>query len=402
MNNQNRLTTVGQIFTPSTPINKKNLFAGREKQIQQVLNAVIQAGQHAVLYGERGVGKTSLASVLQEFLPQSKGLITVRINCDADTTFHGLFEDILSEIKLVSITPGLGFNAEDVTRVDSLRDSIGNNINPNTLRFLFRQLPNKVIVIIDEFDRVEDENVKRLVADTIKNFSDYSVDTTFIIVGIADSVDDLIAKHQSVERALVQVQLPRMAEAEIEEIIDKGLAALDMTIDSRAKEKIIVLSQGLPHYTHLLCFNVVRYCIDDDKTVINPADVEHAMETSIEMSQQSIKDAYFKAISSPRGNMYAQVLLACALANTDDMGYFTATDIKQPLKIITGKNYEIAAFSQHIKQFYSPERGPALKKTGYPRRYRYRFVNPLLSPFIVMDGLARKMISNKDVRRRIN
>jgi Cdc6-like AAA superfamily ATPase len=396
MDSQMMRTEVGRIFTPSTPINKKDLFAGRVKQIQQVRNAIIQAGQHAVLYGERGVGKTSLASVLQDYLPQT-GVITVRVNCDADTTFHGLFEDILSEINLVTITPGLGFNAEDITLIENLRQSVGDNINPNTLRFLFRQLPNKAIIIIDEFDRVEDENVKRLVADTIKNFSDYNVDTTFIIVGIADSVDELIAKHQSVERALVQVQLPRMAEDEIAEIIDKGVEALGMTIDPMAKKRIVALSQGLPHYTHLLCFNVVQYCVDNANNAISALDVKYAMETSIEMSQQSIKDAYFKAINSPRGNMYVQVLLACALAKTDDMGYFTATDIKLPLKKITDKDYEISAFSQHIKQFYSPERGPVLKKTGYPRRYRYRFINPLLGPFIVMDGLAKGLIDGTDV-----
>lgn len=51
----------GQVFTPGSPVNERDLFSGRIEQIQSVLDAVTQRGYHAVLYGERGVGKTSLA-----------------------------------------------------------------------------------------------------------------------------------------------------------------------------------------------------------------------------------------------------------------------------------------------------------------------------------------------------
>ena len=59
-----RLTRVAQAFTPSAPIDDLELFAGRLQQVQVVVNAVVQKGQHVALYGERGVGKTSLANIL--------------------------------------------------------------------------------------------------------------------------------------------------------------------------------------------------------------------------------------------------------------------------------------------------------------------------------------------------
>ena len=52
---------VAEVFTPGAPIDSLDLFAGRIEQIKDVLTAVVQRGQHLVLYGERGVGKTSLA-----------------------------------------------------------------------------------------------------------------------------------------------------------------------------------------------------------------------------------------------------------------------------------------------------------------------------------------------------
>src|SRR5260370_21599438 len=160
-----RIFEVGEIFTPSTPIDKMDLFAGRVKEVERVVDAIIMTGQHVALYGERGVGKTSLASVIHDFLPKVDRMINVKINCDGDTTFKSLFKNILEEIKLVTKSPGIGFKAQETVHIASLdRYIVEDDINPNSLRFLFRQLQNKIIIIIDEFDRVVDEDTKRLLA----------------------------------------------------------------------------------------------------------------------------------------------------------------------------------------------------------------------------------------------
>jgi DNA polymerase III gamma/tau subunit len=56
----------GEVFTPSAPIDNQALFAGRVNQLNRIIGAVSQRGQHAILFGERGVGKTSLANVLSD------------------------------------------------------------------------------------------------------------------------------------------------------------------------------------------------------------------------------------------------------------------------------------------------------------------------------------------------
>lgn len=59
---------ISSLFTPASPINEKSLFADRPVQVRKALETISQRGQHAIIYGERGVGKTSLANVLSEFL----------------------------------------------------------------------------------------------------------------------------------------------------------------------------------------------------------------------------------------------------------------------------------------------------------------------------------------------
>src|SRR5580692_6900753 len=71
MTDEERYTLIRRIyeaFTPTAPIKSRDLFAGRKLQIQKVLGAIFQRGEHAILYGERGVGKTSLVSTLLDLL----------------------------------------------------------------------------------------------------------------------------------------------------------------------------------------------------------------------------------------------------------------------------------------------------------------------------------------------
>src|SRR5690349_10398978 len=55
-------------FQPRTPITTKELFAGRWNQMTTLADAVSQPGLHVVIYGERGVGKTSLANVVKPLI----------------------------------------------------------------------------------------------------------------------------------------------------------------------------------------------------------------------------------------------------------------------------------------------------------------------------------------------
>jgi ABC-type uncharacterized transport system fused permease/ATPase subunit len=58
-----------QLFSPSAPINEHELFAGRGSEIRKVLEAVTERGKHVVLFGERGVGKTSLSQIFSGLFP---------------------------------------------------------------------------------------------------------------------------------------------------------------------------------------------------------------------------------------------------------------------------------------------------------------------------------------------
>src|SRR5438034_2612884 len=83
--------TAGQVFRPRAPISTREFFAGRWEQLTTVVDAVAQTGLHIVLFGERGVGKTSLANIIDPLLyvmeesltgknPESRLVVKVNIH----------------------------------------------------------------------------------------------------------------------------------------------------------------------------------------------------------------------------------------------------------------------------------------------------------------------------------
>jgi len=213
------------------------------------------------------------------------------------------------------------------------------------------------------------------------------------MIGVGESVDELLREHLSISRCLVQIQMPRMTDGEVKDIINTGISRLNMTITDEALIEIISISKGLPYYTHLIGLNATRNALSNLSLNINIDDIKASINKAIEDSNHSIKTGYYNAIrSGKKGNLFADVLLSCALADVDKMGEFSCQSLKIPLKDITGKDYEIPAFAQHLKEFTEEKRGQILIKTGVKKRFRYKFSDPLMQPFIIMQGIKENKI----------
>jgi Cdc6-like AAA superfamily ATPase len=349
-----------------------------------------------MLFGERGVGKTSLARVLSHITVEGQPFRHATINCDPTMTFSSLWHKLLRELTVPQVKRPAGFTSAPTVWQTPLSAYLPEVVTPDDVRHLLAQM-DKTLIVIDELDRLEDPQVAALLSDTIKALSDHAVDTTLLLVGVADSVDSLISEHQSIERALVQVRMPRMSRPELFEIIDKGLSKAGMVIAQDAKQKIAALSQGLPHYTHLLALYASQRAATNGRPEVQLEDVRTAIDSALSRAQQSIISAHHKATNSPRENLYPQVLLACALAQQDNLGYFASVDVRRPLSDIMHREYDIPAFSQHLNAFCEAERGPVLQRNGTPRRYRFRFVNPLMQPFVIMDGIKKGLITESAI-----
>lgn len=385
---QYRIYDALEAFSPGAPIDDLNLLAGRTKQIDRMLDAVVQRGQHAILYGERGVGKSSLANTFStKLLGRTKTIAAVSVNCDPSDDYTRIWKKVFRRLSdggetLAERYPGEIY-PDDV--VLALSDFSLNTI---------------AIIVLDEFDKIEDDDARTLMANTIKSLSDHPARFTLILVGVADAVTDLIEEHESISRCLKQIQMPRMFPSELRQILEVRLPRLGMDIHQDATASIVAISRGLPHFTHLLGQRAAKAALLARSLTINIEHVTAALPDCISETAQSIREQYHKATISPRqGNIYSEVLLAAALAQVDDLGYFAPADLKKPLSELLGREAPVSLFGQHLKKLCEDERGCILEQVGSERRYRYRFVEPMMQPYILINGLRGNRITQEQVNQ---
>ena len=395
-----RMVQLGEVFTPATPIQDADLFSGRSDLLLRIADAVSQRGMHCILFGERGVGKTSLANILPVTLEATgMELAVASINCDTTDDYTSLMHKLMREIITVQRIQGIGLTDQFTVERSSLSQDLPERPRPNDVRLLMQSIDAKSLLILDEFDRITDQDSVRLMADTIKTLSDRAVPSTFVLVGVADNVDGLLREHRSIERCLTQVRMPRMTADELEGIIDNGLEQVGMRIEDSARWYIPAASQGYPHYAHLLALTAARHALRENRETVNRGDIDLTIGDAITRTEHSIQDSYQKAVYSANPTaLYEQVLLACALTETDGLNFFSASAIREPLSKIMGRTLDIPAFSRHLNAFCKEERGPALIKEGQARRYRYRFALPLLRPYVLLQGISKGLISADSLR----
>jgi Cdc6-like AAA superfamily ATPase len=395
----------GKVFQPRTPIALRELFAGRWNEIQDIVDAVSQIGLHVVIYGERGVGKTSLANIVKPVVlvfDQRDGItsprIIVKANANNGDTFSSLWVRIFAEITWNDdkATAGLIPGKKRMTPILEVFDLAGKDLSADDVRRIVTHMARSIFVI-DEFDRVAEDTAKDF-TDLLKALSDFAVDSTVILVGVSDTVDTLVADHASITRALATILLPRMKIAELTEILTNAEKSLNVYFSAEATSLIVHISQGLPHYTHLVGLHSVRIAADRYSRKIERQDVFAALKEAVGQAEQTVRSVHSKAVRSAHPEaLYRHVLLASAVAGsrtTNPYGYFNPSALVEPLSIILNRQVQFATFNNHLAEFCQPKRGLVLERQGEERSYQFRFENPLLVPFVFMDAIATGLISD--------
>ncbi|MBD8868194.1 ATP-binding protein [Nocardioides donggukensis] len=396
------VATLSKIFKPSAPTDDRQLFRGRAQQLSSLVSAMQEEGQHAIVFGERGVGKTSLAYMgMAIFGIQAPDGIRLRLTCGAEDDFSTVWQKLVPRLQQFLDTTDDEVRASLAGTIDRIEDMFMDAPTPESVGRALHLLASRapLLVVVDEFDRINGYAHGDAFADLVKQISDDLVECTVCLVGVADDVSGLIAGHASVDRSLRQIAMPRMTQDELSEIVTRGFQAFGersgytLDIDASAVSAIANLSQGFPYYTHLLASSVGKRSIYANEHVITFEQVFDALMQAKDDAEPSIKENYYKATIAARSDAtFDKTILACAMAVPDHLGHFTASDVRPPLEELLGVPRRNSDFNAHLKRF-SSEPPYILESTSVTRTPRYRFRNPLMKPFVLMQGFASGLLS---------
>jgi MoxR-like ATPase len=148
----------------------RDLFSGRKEQLGRAIEAVTAPGRHPIVFGQRGVGKTSLANVLDDVL---QGLNTIKVSCDGGDSFATIWNRVFGTASVNFKQQAMGFNREDAIRTINLGELLGHDpqtVKPAEVGELLANLRSGYsVVILDEFDKITDRRSKSAFAGSHKN-----------------------------------------------------------------------------------------------------------------------------------------------------------------------------------------------------------------------------------------
>ena len=392
------------VFTPAAEMEDVHRFAGRTDELQALARALESEGVQIVIYGNRGVGKSSLARLLDRMAQGDQEVIdrleyapghvfdylTVFFSCDDSIeSIPKLLLRLLSDdaalaswvpfkvteiegatslsgkldVKVLSIS-GTGSDSIKHTAQELETDivSVFNNAIDNLARSGVAK--EGILIIVDEFDRIRDRTG---LASLMKSLA--PVGLTFALVGVASTIQELITEHESVARQLADgsVAVPPMTRGEMHEIFNRAEALIEtgQKFSPEAREWIIDVARGHPFYIHLIGkHSLIKALENNDKMISENLAREALREIALKGSAPIQESAYKTAI----GHSYTREYILKKFAEIDEDEIHT-TDLYA--KISDELGIEPGAVSVYVGQLGSDKYGRVLEKTR-ERYYRFR------------------------------
>lgn len=268
-------------FTPSQPVGDRKLFAGREDVLKTIIRAIEDQRLHVVIYGERGIGKTSLMHVLTLAASEAR-YIVVYTSCGANSTFDDTFRAAAAEIPLL-FHSGFAPTTTEAETGASLADLLPNEpLTPRKFGDLCAKLTGtRVLIILDEFDRAGSGSFRRDVAELIKNLSDRLGRVQLVLAGVAADLTELVEHIPSIRRNIFAMRIPKMSEVEVLQIVANGERETGLKFDKQASVFVVEVSRGSPYIANLICHHACHAALDGQRSSVYAADVASAVDRAI-------------------------------------------------------------------------------------------------------------------------
>jgi hypothetical protein len=374
---------VRDTFTPTRPKQDTELFYGRFEQLRRIVAAIEQERAHVMIYGERGSGKTSLANVLANKAAEA-GYLVLRVACSSELGFDDIVRSFLRRMPATLL---LG----EINR-ETLEQLLPDHYALFELVLLFKRIGRRhVILIIDEYDRVTNEEAKAKLAEFIKQLSDAAAPVTLVLIGVAETVDQLLGKHPSLQRTVVAMPLPLMTGREIDGIVTAGEAKSGLNFDVSMRQAIVDFAQGLPYHAQLLCLFAANSAMRRRSSRVESEDLRRAVLQSADRAETSTKQAYSLAIGPHESASFRDALYYAARCRSDAFGGFAVADVVvAAAQSNAAEAPSLLSLQYPLKKLTEPERGAVLRRVLGPNGWRYQFSSQAMRHYVLCSQAEQR------------
>jgi hypothetical protein len=317
------------VFTPAQPVTDRRLFAGRIKVLSRLIEIIEDRLSHVVIFGERGIGKTSLLHILSDLAEESR-YVVLHGTCGAGSRFDEMFRRLLESIPLLYLKnisptgPEVESGASFASRLPA------GSFDARELSDLLAQVAGiRVLIILDEYDRLENEQFRQYTAELIKNLSDRAAPVQLVIAGVSSNLHELIGYIPSIRRNVIGLPLPHLTPEETQALVGLGDSVAGVTFASDTVEMIHSLSNGSPYVARLICHHASGIALDHKRTNVVTDDIAASLDRMVEEAEGRLAYSPAQRVRRLEIGDYGALLGNIArIASTPD-GWFTKSELAQ-------------------------------------------------------------------------
>jgi Cdc6-like AAA superfamily ATPase len=369
-------------FTPSQPIVKRQMFAGRSEVLGTMIRAIEDQRLHIILYGDRGIGKTSLLHALADSAREAR-YIVLYTSCGADSDFRETFRAAAAEIPLL-FHSDFGPVTQEAEAGSSLLDVLPDQFSPREFADTCLKLKGtRVLVILDEFDRAVSATFRRELAELVKFLSDRTVRLQLVIGGVAADVEELIEHIPSIRRNVLALRVPHMLDEEVRAVVARGAKAADISFETLATEFVVRVARGWPYIATLICHHAGLNALDAGRDVVRQEDVSAALEASLSELRARMPRHMSHQVDRLLESGAGKPLTLLAGASLSGGADFALADLEK----VGATAAEVTTAKRLVEQLASEEL--MMKVREAPTGRRYVFAEDSLPPYLWFTGLLQ-------------
>lgn len=307
-------TQLRTAFTPSRPIRNPEMLAGRRDVLRTLIRSIEDQQFHVIVYGERGIGKTSLLHTLAQIAGEARYLVRYA-SCSEDVSVSEFFRAIFADIPLLYHKDYLP-TSEQVEEGYSFADLLPEStLGVPVISDAFAKLNGtRLLVILDEFDRANEHEFRRGIAELIKNLSDRSIGVQLVIAGVASNLTELIEYIPSIRRNIRGLEVPNMSDEEVTDMIRRAEQASGLDYSPEALQLICEAAFGLPYLASLLGQHAGLAALDRGASDVAWGDVSKAIDQAASEMRHRISSKAMHQMARVRSVGDKDAVLACACA----------------------------------------------------------------------------------------
>lgn len=295
-----RRTAVFTTFNTAVPVTDRHGLAGRKQELSRLVDAVVKQRKHALVFGARGSGKTSLARVFGD-LADEAGCVALYGSASEGDDIDAIFRPFLAELPLHRGAAPAGDQPMSVQQLANL---------------FVQGVAQRTLLIVDEFDRVAGDRARHDMAALLKLLSDMHSPVQIVLVGIAGNVDGLIAAHPSLRRHLHAQPVPPIERDDLASLLRLCASQAGLSFEEEAAQTIVSAAIGSPYHARLFGMHAALAAEAGERERITLADAQKGLAAALSEWGELTPDlrGLFARALAEAGPLRGMIALAGVLA----------------------------------------------------------------------------------------